>query len=347
MRAPSLTVPLAVSLAAGGALAAGAFAVAEYVVRQMTAPAPARRPANLGFTPFETGVTFEDVTFPGGHDVPLRGWLLRRDAHAPVILTCGGYRTRRSDLLGIASALWRAGFTVLQFDYAGYGDEPGPVTLGYWELADAQAALRYLRQRFPAAPIGVMGFSMGAAIAIMLGAREPDVRAVFADSPFTDQTAIVRYHVGRELHLDTGQQGEWAARLVLSLVDRRLSRLFGFRLDDVHPLRDVARIAPRPLTLVHGEADTIIPVEHTRRMADAARAAGVPVETLYVPGAGHCEAYFFDRVGFCARATRFFSDHVGPPQPVTGASAEGGDRALDGRVGQAPSETLRPLPALS
>jgi uncharacterized protein len=316
MRPPSLAVPLAVSLAAGGALAGGAFAVAEYVVRQMTAPAPQRRPANLGFTPFETGVAFEDVTFPGGHDAPLRGWLLPRDALAPVILTCAGYRARRSDLLGIASALWRAGFTVLQFDYTGYGDEPGPVTLGYWELADARAALRYLRQRFPAAPLGVMGFSMGAAIAIMLAAREPEVRAVFADSPFTDQTAVVRYHVGRELHLDTSQQGEWLARVVLSLVNRRLSRLFGFRLTDVQPLRDVALIAPRPLTLVHGEADTIIPVEHTRRMAAAARAAGVPVETLYVPGAGHCQAYFIDRVGYCARAAQFFADHVGPALPA-------------------------------
>jgi hypothetical protein len=87
----------------------------------------------------------------------------------------------------------------------------------------------------------------------------------------------------------------------------------------------------------------------------------VPVETHYVPGAGHCEAYFFDRAGFCARATRFFSEHVGPPLPDTGeslpdagaslpgagASPEGGDRAAAGQNGQAPSETLRPLPALS
>jgi dipeptidyl aminopeptidase/acylaminoacyl peptidase len=182
-----------------------------------------------------------------------------------------------------------------------------------------------------------MGFSMGAAIAIMVAAREPDVRAVFADSPFTDQREIVRYQVGRKFHLSATQQGEWLARLVLSQVDRRLGRLFGFRLSDVDPLRDVARLAPRPLALLHGEADTTIPVEHTRRMEAAARAAGVPVETQYIPGAGHCQAYFFDRPGYCARATRFFARHVGTPVHMPSSAGRN----------QRPGTTERPLAALS
>ena len=187
-------------------------------------------------------------------------------------------------MLGISSALWRAGYNVLMFDYTGYGDEPGPVTLGYWEMADARAALRYLRSRFPDAPLGVLGFSMGAAVAIMVAAREPDVRAVFADSPFTDQREIVRYQVGRKFRLSASQQGEWLARVVLSLVDRRLARLFGFRLSDVDPLRDVASLAPRPLALLHGEADTTIPVEHTRRMEAAARRRGPGGGTVHPGG---------------------------------------------------------------
>ncbi|HEX2326332.1 MAG TPA: alpha/beta fold hydrolase [Chloroflexota bacterium] len=345
-----LALPVGVGIAAGGAVAGAAFAIAEYVVRQMTAPSRRRTPLNLGFTPFETGVHFEEVTLSGGHDSPIRGWLLlqpappgRGEKSAPTILACGGYRSQRSDVLGISSALWRAGYNVLMFDYTGYGDEPGPVTLGYWEMADARAALRYLRSRFPDAPLGVLGFSMGAAVAIMVAAREPDVRAVFADSPFTDQREIVRYQVGRKFRLSASQQGEWLARVVLPLVDRRLARLFGFRLSDVDPLRDVASLAPRPLALLHGEADTTIPVEHTRRMEAAARAAGVPVEAQYIPGAGHCQAYFFDRAGYCARATRFFASHVGVPV-ATPASPPSPPSAIRN---QAPRTTERPLAALS
>ena len=71
-----LALPVGVGIAAGGAVAGVAVAIAEYVVRQMTAPSRRRAPLNLGFTPFETGVRFEEVTLTGGHDSPIRGWLL-------------------------------------------------------------------------------------------------------------------------------------------------------------------------------------------------------------------------------------------------------------------------------
>jgi dipeptidyl aminopeptidase/acylaminoacyl peptidase len=305
-----LQSPAAIAVAAG-ALAGGALVgAAGYVTRRLTAPGRARLPLRLGFTPFETGVAWEDVTFPGGDGAPLGGWLLPRDAPAPSILACGGYRGRRSDLLGIGSHLWRAGFTVLLFDYAGYGDVPGPVTLGHRELADARAALRFLRQRHPGAPLGVIGYSMGAAVAIMLAAREPDVRAVVADSPFASQRDIVRYQMARELGLRPTAAGEPIARALLWLIDHTLRRRYGFRFADVEPLRDVGRLAARPLLLVHGEADHMIPVEHARRVDAAARAGGVALESWYVPSAGHCEAYFLDREGYCRRVRRFFAQQL-------------------------------------
>lgn len=318
-RRSGFTIPLAAGVVGSAVAMGAAVALAERAVRRMTDPSRLRRPLQMGFTPFETGVNYEDATFPGGHGVPLRGWLLRRDPAAPAILACGGYRAPRSDLLGISSSLWRAGHNVLLFDYAGYGDEPGLVTLGYRELADARAALRFLQQRCPGAPLGTIGFSMGAAIAIMVGAREPHVRAVLADSPFTGQREILRYHIGRDLRLPPSPLTDLLADLLLAVIDRRLFRLFGFRLADVNPLVDVTRIAPRPLLLIHGQADRTIPLEHTQRMGRAARAAGVAVEAHYIPAAGHCDAYFLDRVGYCARAVAFFAAHLGmPPLPPAG-----------------------------
>ncbi len=42
-----------------------------------------------------------------------------------------------------------------------------------------------------------------------------------------------------------------------------------------------------PVLLVHGEADTVVPVERSRQAESALRAEGVPVESLYEPGLGH------------------------------------------------------------
>jgi phospholipase/carboxylesterase len=42
-----------------------------------------------------------------------------------------------------------------------------------------------------------------------------------------------------------------------------------------------------PVLLAHGEADEVVPVERSRAAEQALRAAGIPVDALYVPGLGH------------------------------------------------------------
>lgn len=304
---------LGIAGAVGAIGAAGASALwvaADRIVDAMTAPSPPVRGPRRGFTPFETGVRWEDVTVAAEDGSRLPAWLFLADAGAPAILACGGYRGRRADLLGISSALWRAGFNVLLFDYRGHGEQvsvapSAPVTLGYRELEDARAALRFLRSRFPTSPLGTIGFSMGAAVALMLAARESDVRAVIADSPFSTQRDIVRYRLRRA----SGRiSSEWAQPIgdaLLSLADTRLRRRLGFRFADVSPLEDVPRLT-QPLLLVHGEDDREVPVEHSHQIAAAARQHNVPLDTWFVPVAAHCEAYFLDRPAYCARAAAFF-----------------------------------------
>ena len=319
-----LTLTGSAALAAAGAL----WLAAGQLVERMTAP---ERPREArGFTPFETGVRYEDVAVTAEDGSPMPGWLLVASPDAPTILACGGYRGRRSDLLGISSALWRAGFNVLLFDYRGHGHRspdaaPAPVTLGYRELADARAALAFLRDRFPGSPLGAIGFSMGAAVALMVAAREPDLRAVVADSPFTSQRDIVRFRLGRaagRLSPPSAHPSRTLARLasycaaplagaLLALSDRQLRRRFGFGFADVDPLGDVPRLT-QPLLLIHGLADREVPPEHSRRIAAAAERAAVPLESWFVPDSTHCQAYFLDRPAYCTRVVAFFRRHLAP-----------------------------------
>jgi putative redox protein len=52
----------------------------------------------------------------------------------------------------------------------------------------------------------------------------------------------------------------------------------------VRPLQSVSKVPPRPLLLVHGDADDVVPVSDARALADA---AGGEVELRIVAGAGH------------------------------------------------------------
>ena len=49
-------------------------------------------------------------------------------------------------------------------------------------------------------------------------------------------------------------------------------RRYGYRFGALRPIDAVARIAPRPLLIIHGEDDALTPVEHAHRLYAAARA---------------------------------------------------------------------------
>ncbi len=205
---------------------------------------------------------------------------------------------RRADLLGISSALWRAGANVLVFDYRGHGELAGtPVTLGYHEVDDLRAAIDEAHGRTPGLPLGVIGYSMGASIAIMAAAHDERVRAIVADSPFATQRSAVSRAVRRVIHVPDD--------LLLDAVDLLLGVVGGYHFNDVEPLRDVGELAPRPLFLIHGTADTVTDPHDSELLYEA---AGDPKDLWLAPGVAHCGAYFADRQGYCRRVAAFFEE---------------------------------------
>src|SRR5487761_2330943 len=278
-----------VSVSAGGGY---------YVARKLTAPNASSYLDDFMITPFETGIAWEDVRIPtASEDRPLVGWWFPRPETNRVIIGCAGYRGSKSDLIGIGSAMWRAGFNVLLFDYHGHGAGRGaPVTLAYRETHDFFAALDYAQRRVPHARIGVLGFSMGAAIAILGASQRPAVRAVVADSPFATHADVVSHNVQRVIRLP-GQP-------FAAISDYFLMRSAGYRGRDVAPLRVIDRLEGRPLLLIHGTDDEMIPVSHAHRLFAAARE---PKELWLAAGANHCGAYFLDRPAYCERVAAFFT----------------------------------------
>src|SRR5207253_3221554 len=86
--------------------------------------------------------------------------------------------------------------------------------------------------------------------------------------------------------------------------------LGGYRVRDVEPLREVGLIAPRPLLLIHGEADSVTDPRDSRVLFDA---AGEPKELWVTPGVEHCGTYFIDRAYYCARIATFFRQALEAP----------------------------------
>ncbi len=223
------------------------------------------------------------MTFPSlNAEHSVSGWYIPHAEATATVLVCPGYRGRRSDVLGMSGQLWKAGYNVLAFEYYGHGTVVGErVTLGYREMNDFLGAVEYAKQRAPQTRLGAVGYSMGASIAIMATARTPEIQALVADSGFATHRSAVAYSVRRTIHLPFALF-DW-------LTDFLLWLRAGYHFNQVEPLRDIGRIAPRPVLIIHGLKDSLVDPEDAKLLYAAAKE---PKELWIDPNADHCGIYF-------------------------------------------------------
>jgi len=91
--------------------------------------------------------------------------------------------------------------------------------------------------------------------------------------------------------------------LLLPVADL-VNRVFcGYSFEQVRPVDAMSSLPPRPVLLLHGTKDRLIPYEHAQQLAEAAGPGEVELVTF--EGADHCGGYFVDRPGYITRVNRF------------------------------------------
>lgn len=256
---------------------------------------------DYGFTPWELGVEFEDVIFSTVDGHQLHGWFLPRPSKREAVIVMHGYRGNRSQVLGLSTKLWDAGFNVFLFDFRGRGaSTPAPISMGLWEVEDLAAAIDVVEQRVPEAVIGLLGFSMGAVVALLAG-NDNRVRAIVADSAFASQRAVLE-HVATQ---DAKQylRGAVSGRRFLSAIEWWHKRLGKPGFDEIAPEASIDQLDGRPVLFIHGGRDGLVPIEQAQRLVELATE---PKEAWFVEDAYHCGAYFVDRADYTRRVRAFF-----------------------------------------
>lgn len=244
---------------------------------------------------FTTPAGYEDVWITTEDGVRLHAWFmpargLAPGEQAPAILHAHGNAGNVSFHDSFSDFLTGEGFHVLLFDYRGYGRSDNDRPLRRAALAkDTRAALAHLFERPDVDPdrVGVLGVSLGAAFALDAAAAGERVRAVATLSAFSGWRAI--------------------AGDVLPLLGPMLMP------PGLDPADSAARLGDRPLLIMHGERDEIIPVRHAARIAAAAEAAGVPV-TLWTHPQGDHNTFIQSIPEARTVMADFFRDHlIAPP----------------------------------
>lgn len=284
----------AVGVAGTGVVAgAAALTIAHVAARAISGPF---RPAlPFDFTPFEVRVPPQELALTAADGSRLAAWWMPSPGATRTVILCHGHRGSRAQLLGIGPGLMRQGMNALLLGFrgsAGCGD--GPQSLAWYEQQDLRAAIDHVRRERPDDDISVVGYSMGAAVALMVAATDERVATVVADSSFADMRGVITAAAASHARgLPVGP--------LVSLTDAVTQRRYGYAFDQVRPVDVVDRIPPRPLLLIHGDRDSVVPVSHLHDLAAAAPQA----EVWELPGVDHCGAYFTDREGYIARVADF------------------------------------------
>ena len=310
MRSPLLKAAGGVAALAGAAWMGACTSLYWHAFR----PVRWGEDSERGWTPADLGVPHESLEALTRDGLRLLAWYLPGVRDAAVVVS-GGHRGRPGDVLGVSAALQRAGFHVVVFGWRGTpGSDPAAHTLGVFERRDLEGAIDAIQGRLGDVPVGLLGYSLGGAVSLVVAGEDPRVRAVCADSAFSDPAGVLADGVERVLRIP----GAVLTAPVAAVVALRT----GARLADFSPLNAVGRIAPRPLLLIHGERDQAVPPGHAR---DLYEEAGEPRQLWLVPRAGHVGAYFADRDHYLERVVGFFDHALGgmSPAPVAGnGSAE-------------------------
>lgn len=242
--------------------------------------------------PFVTPHGIEDVLIPTPDGRTLHAWFVPARGASPgevrpAVLHVHGNAGRVPDHLPFSDYLTRAGMHVLILSYRGYGRSSPERLLTRRELLiDTLAAFDALEARPDVDPqaLGMYGVSLGGSFALAAAKQRPSVRAVCTVSAFSSWMGIAQDHI---------------PLLGPVLMPRGL--------DAVESVRGLGE---RPLLIVHGDTDSVVPVRHAHVLDRAARDASVPTTLAIITGGDH-NAIIADHPDAARAITAFFRGTLG------------------------------------
>lgn len=251
-------------------------------------------------------VSYESVFFSAREDrIRLNAWYFPAPLQNPaLILVHGKDSSRTSELhhhfLELATYLSQQGFAVLMVDLRGHGQsQDAHFSFGVYEKQDVLGAVDFLKKKgFTPGKIGVLGVSMGAASSLFAAAEEPAIGAIVLDCGYAEIDSVVTTQWPHASHLPY---------FLLAPTKFWVKTLYHYDLSNIKPIDSISKLAPRPLLLIHGDQDELIPLQHGENLHKAYPSS----ELWVVKGANHAGSYETSPREYQRKVGTFFKEHLG------------------------------------
>lgn len=229
---------------------------------------------------------------------PLVGHFYPAENPKRLLVAMHGWRSNWShDFAYIASFWHENGCSVLFAEQRGQGESGGDtIGFGMSERHDAAAWAKWADENLAAGlPIYLVGISMGASTVLLAASLDlpASVAGIIADCGFTSAMAIWKHILRDNL------------RLSYRIREKKLRELLASRIGEEDcSTADALRKTQIPVLLIHGAADSFVPVEMTY---ENYLACASPKRLLIVPGAAHGMSYVIEKEKYEQTVKDFFA----------------------------------------
>lgn len=256
----------------------------------------ATRAANrpIGLPPAELAAT--ELTIESESGSQIAAWYSQQDNSTATIILLHPIRGSRKSMVERALMLRQHGYSTLLIDLQAHGESPGEqITMGHLERLDVQAAVRFLRDDRPEQKIGLIGWSLGGASALLAGV---DVDAMVLESVFPTFKRAVHNRVQMRLG--------FLHHALAPLLWLQLRPRLGVSTSQLRPQDRIASLQC-PVLIAAGDVDQRCTVEESRELFEHAKE---PKQWLLFEGARHEDLFRFDQETYSKSVLQFLDESL-------------------------------------
>jgi len=246
-------------------------------------------------TPGEFGIPCEEISIPTENHKKLYGWWIEGDASKPVLILVHGWGRNVGKMMPYIKNLYPKGYNFLVFDSRNHGHSDTDNHSSLIKFAeDIRASIDFLAARNALRHgIGLMGLSIGGAASIYAASQDTRIDAVVTVGAFANSGDVMRKQF-RDRHIPY-----WPfVWLLFKVVEWKIGTTFS----EIAPENNIAKARARFL-IIHGEKDTVVPIEQAHKLIKAANDNKAKLITYKSKGHSNCH---FEK-GFWETVDDFFS----------------------------------------
>lgn len=246
-------------------------------------------------TPENFDLEYEKISFKTNDGLTLRGWFIPSNHSNATIIVGHGFPFDKGNVLPVTKFL-NKNYNLLYYDFRSFGESDGKITtIAHKEQEDLLQAIEYLKEVKGAEKIGVLGFSLSAANALLTNSK--DVSAIVSDSSFSSVEDLLK-KVYWFCPGFTKYPFMWMTSFYAKI-------FLGIDFSEISPMEKIKSVTT-PILFIHGDKDSQISVENSKQLHEKAPNS----ELWIIEGADHGMSYAVNPKKYEEKIMEFFDRYL-------------------------------------